>query len=134
MKNRETRMNNYEKERKKQWEMMKKRGKNNETWWKIKQNEKWWKLESQQWKMMEKVIVFSLLFFIGICVSLFFIIFHCFFLQFFIMVHCCFSIFHHSSLLFRFFHHILFFSMFHHVSLFVFPLFFHHFSLFFPYF
>ena len=109
-----------------------------------KQNEKWWKIESQQWKMMENVIVFSLLFFIGICVSLFFIIFHCFFLQFFIMVHCCFSmfhhfslffiffiifhcffsLFHHSSLLFRFFQHILFFSMFHHVSLFVFPLFF----------
>ena len=43
MKKRETTMKNDEKERKKQWKMMKKR-KNNETWWKI---------EKQQWNMMK---------------------------------------------------------------------------------
>jgi hypothetical protein len=35
MKNRETTMKNDEKERKKQWTMMKKIGQNNATWWKI---------------------------------------------------------------------------------------------------
>ena len=44
MKNREATMKNDEKERKKQWTMMKKIGQNNATWWKIgkkrKHNEK----------------------------------------------------------------------------------------------
>ena len=77
---------------------------------------------------------FSIIFFIGICVSLFFIIFHCFFLSFspcfivcslfFIMCSCF------CSLLFIIFH--CFFSLFHHLSFFFFYLF-HFFHCFFHY-
>ena len=94
---------------------MKKRGKNNETWW---------TREKAQWKMMKNRettmkndgkshCFFSMIFYWYLC----FFIFHhfsLFFLQFFIMVHCCFSIFHHSSF-------FIIFYLFHNFSLFFLP-------------
>ena len=54
MKTRETTMKNDEKIEKQQWKMMKKREKNNGTWWKrentMKNDEQ---IQKHQWKMMK---------------------------------------------------------------------------------